>query len=54
MTRPLPALLLAATVSGLAGCQVLGSLAEERTLRALAVFVLVAALLGFVYARMRR
>jgi len=45
---------LGVLAGGLAGCQVLASLAEERTLRALAIFVAVAALVGFLFAKMRR
>ena len=54
MSRSMRIVLLAVAVPALAGCRVLGSLAEEPTLRTLAIFVAVAALLGFLVARMRR
>lgn len=45
---------VAAIVASITGCQVLGSLFEEHTLRALVAFVAVAAVLGFLVSRMRR
>lgn len=47
------ALMIAVALS-LAGCSVLGALAREDVLRAMAIFVVVAALAGFLISRMRR
>lgn len=45
---------LACTAAVLGGCQVLGAVYAESTLRAVAIGVLVAAVIGFIVARMRR
>lgn len=45
---------VAATALLLGGCQVLASVFEDGTLRALALFVAIAAVVGFLVARMRR
>lgn len=55
MFRKLPAVVsLACASSLLGGCQVLASLGEDATLRAIALGVAIAAIVGFLVARMRR
>jgi hypothetical protein len=48
------AVVLTAAAVSLSGCQMLASLAEDPTLRALAIFVAVAAVPAFLFAKMRR
>ena len=54
MPRPARCAVLVPCLLVLPGCQVLASVFEDRTLRTLAIVVVVAAVVGFFAARMRR